>query len=643
MRAAIGILLGCCPGSVWAVHAFFDKLPEPPEQYRVTLEKSVMVPMRDGIRLSTDIYRPEGLTGPLPVIMIRTPYDKRPFRDYTLAQARGQQAKLRSDDPFIFAPRGYIVVVQDHRGRFESEGAFFPYARTDGLDGYDTVSWIVAQPWASGKVGTFGCSYLGESQHMLASHRHPNHTTAIALAGSSSAAPGGVYDFGFMRYGMLKLAGAIGWNELTLRRFGYGPPPGVDRQAWFQTEDSKWYAPSPLPTKTAEERLAALRTLPVQNVMTTLYGSQVPTAFEEWLQQGSDPGGEYWWVRQGIITESDRFDLPALHVNSWYDGTPASTLDLYRLFSKNAVSARARDNQFLIMAPSTHCQFDRMTRESIVGDRPMGDAQLNYRAIYLAWFDHWLRGADNGITSMPRVSSFVMGKDEWLTAASWPLPGTRDIRWYFSSGLRGANSRYGDGLLTKSVKRGGREDDTYVYDPLFPSPSVGGGMCCLGPEAKSGAIDQRTVELRNDVLVYTSPPLEEPVEVAGQARAELFVSSSAKDTDFIAKLIDVYPDGTAYLVHEGVIRARWREGFKQPVWFKPGEVVPITVHIEATHNYFGVGHRIRLDLSSSSFPVWERNLNTGGPNYSESVPVTATNGVHHSRLHPSALVLPVRQ
>jgi predicted acyl esterase len=373
MRALSVVLLLVLPGGAWAAHAFFDSLREPPERYRVALEKSAMVPMRDGISLSTDIYRPEGLEGPLPVILVRTPYDKRPFREYTEARARGREVRLRSDDPFVFASRGYIVLVQDHRGRFESEGEFFPYNRVDGQDGYDTVSWIVAQRWASGKVGTIGCSFHGETQHMLATQRHPNHTTAIAMSGSSSSAPGGVYNFGFMRYGMLKLAGSIGWNELTVRRFGYGPPAGVDRQAWFQSPESQWYAPGPLPTKTSQERLAALSTLPVRDVMTALYGSKVPSAFEEWLEQGSNPAGEYWWKRQGIVTDVDRFDVPALHINSWYDGTPQSTLDLFRLFSQNAVSARAQDNQFLIMAPSTHCQFDRMTRESVVGDRPLGD------------------------------------------------------------------------------------------------------------------------------------------------------------------------------------------------------------------------------------------------------------------------------
>jgi uncharacterized protein len=628
-----------------ATHAFFDALPEPPELYRVRLEKSVMVPMRDGVRLSSDIFRPEGLTGRLPVVMIRTPYDKRQWRVYTEARLGGTAGgSPRTEyDPYIFAARGYVVVVQDARGRFESEGEFFANDRIDGRDGYDTISWIVAQPWSSGKVGTVGCSYLGETQHRLASWRHPNHTVAIAMSGSSDPAPGGVYNFGFMRYGMLKLAAAAQWSELTAGPFGYGPPANVDRQAWFQSDAARWYATQPvLPQRTPQERLAALATLPVENVMRALFGSGVPTVFEEWLQMNDTPGADYWRVRQGLISATDRFDVPTLHINSWYDGTPESTLDLFRIFRQNAESARARDNQFLIMSASGHCQFDHMTRQSVIGDRPVGDAQLNYRAIYLAWLDHWLRDANNGITGMPRVSSFVLGKGSWRLASSWPIAGTHPVTWYLSSAERGANSRNGDGALAmRPVGQSGRAYDRYVYDPLFPSPSVGGGACCLGPEVKSGGVDQRSVELRNDVLVYTSAPLAQPLEVAGQARAELFVSSSARDTDFIAKLVDVYPDGTAYIVHEGVLRARWRNGFEHPAWLSAGEVVPISIVIEATHNYFPAGHRIRVDISSSSFPMWERNLNTGGPNYSESTPVVATNSIHHSRRYPAALILPV--
>lgn len=637
-------LLALPGGGARAAHAFFDRLPDPPEQYPVALEKSVMVPVRDGVRLSTDVYRPVGASGRLPVIMIRTPYDKKTLRAYTLARLQGAEATPRHQyDPYVFASRGYVVVVQDHRGRYESEGEFFRYPRTDGLDGYDTIDWIVAQPWASGKVGTIGCSYLGETQHMLASQRHPNHTTAIAMSGSSSAAPGGVTNFGFMRYGVLALAAATGWNEQTPGHFGYGPPPDVDRQRWFQSDVAQWFAPNPsLPQKTTQQRLAALSSLPVQDVMRVLHGAPVPSAFEEWFRMAADPGSEYWWVRQGVITDADRFDVPALHINSWYDGTPTSTLDLFRLFSQNAESRRARDNQFLIMSASLHCQFERMTRDSVVGDRPVGDAQLNYRAIYLGWFDHWLRGADNGITRMPRVSSFVLGQGDWKTSDAWPIAGTRPVNWYLSSGALGANSRHGDGALApQPADAGARPSDRYVYDPLFPSPSVGGAVCCVGPETRPGGIDQREVELRNDVLVYTSPPLAQALEIAGPVRAELFVSSSARDTDFIAKLVDVHPDGTAYILQEGVLRARWREGFEQPVWLSPGQVVPITIEIEATHNRFRAGHRIRLDVSSSSFPMWERNLNTGGPNYSERDPVVATNEIHHSARHPSALVLPV--
>ncbi len=342
-----------------------------------------------------------------------------------------------------------------------------------------------------------------------------------------------------------------------------------------------------------------------------------------------------------MIVDADRFNVPALHINSWYDGTPMSTLDLFRLFSQNADSARARDNQFLIMSASLHCEFEKMTRDSVIGDRPVGDAQLNYRAIYLNWFDHWLRGADNSITRMPHVSSFVLGKGDWKTAATWPIRGTRPMKWYLSSAERGADSRHGDGTLAMqpSDSAAGRATTTSMTHS-FRRPPLVAACAASGRRPGRGGIDQRGVELRNDVLVYSTTPLARPMEIAGPIRAELFVSSSAKDTDFIAKLVDVYPDGTAYILQEGVLRARWRKGFERPVWFSPDEVVPIKIEIEATHNYFPAGHRIRLDISSSSFPMWERNLNTGGPNYSESKPFIATNSIHHSKRYPSALILP---
>lgn len=634
-----------------AEHGFFDRLSVPAVGHEVRIEKSVMVPMRDGVQLSTDLYLPKDVEGVLPVVLMRTPYGKNVYRaalnsDAAAIEAGPVPKGNWSWEAVFLARHGYAVVVQDHRGRHESEGVFLPYPATDGRDGYDTISWIVRQPWSNGKVGTIGCSYLGETQHMLAARRHPNHTTAIAEAGSSSVGAGGVWNFGFTRYGVTELAAALNWNFGEAGHFSYGPPPGMDRQQWFRSDHARWYRPAPVMPSWQDpgfgERVQrALHTLPVIDAMQVLGEGPVPSAFENWIRHADEPRGVYW-SQQGLITESDRFDIPALHVNSWYDITPNSTLRLFEQFARNAESRQARDHQYLIMGAGTHCGHAQATRQAIVGDRPLGDAYLNFPAIYLAWFDYWLKGEANGITRMPKVSSFALGRNRWRTGATWPLAGVRPQKWFLSSD-GSANTRHGNGRLALHASRGGARFDAYRYDPTDPTPSVGGSICCTGPEVKSGGIDQREVELRKDVLVYSSAPLERAVEVAGAISAVLQVSSDAKDTDFVAKLVDVYPDGTAYIVQEGVLRARWRDGFASKVFMAPEQIYEVRIDLEATHNYFAAGHRIRLDISSSSFPRWDRNLNTGGSNYDEQRSVIANNRVHHlsgNRSYLQLFVLP---
>ena len=279
-------------------------------------------------------------------------------------------------------------------------------------------------------------------------------------------------------------------------------------------------------------------------------------------------------------------------------------------------------------------------KKTIVGERDLGDARKEFWRIYVDWFDHWLRGTDNGITEMPHVQYYLMGKNEWRNAQEWPLPETRFTDYYLHSDGQ-ANSRFGTGRLSAEPPEH-ESLDNYVYDPATPVPSLGGPVCCTGtPDAAAGAFDQREVEMRHDVLVYSTPPLEEGVEVTGPIEAVLYVSSSAKDTDFTAKLVDVYPDGTAYNVQEGILRARYREGLDRKVWMQPGEVYELRLDVHATSNYFGPGHRIRLQVSSSNFPRFDRNLNTGGNNYDETEWQIAQNTVHHSERYPSRIVLPV--
>lgn len=586
--------------------------------HTVTLQRSVLIPMRDGVRLSTDLYVPDGLPEPLPAILLRTPYDKRPYRQ-------------PPSDAYYFAGHGYVVAVQDHRGKFESEGEFFAYTSLDRLDGYDTVSWLAAQPWCNGAIGTYGCSYLGEVQSELAAMRHPNHRCAIPQSGAPYNG-GGTWGFGFRRYGALELAPAFSWCRRAGSKVTYQPPTHVDRQDWLQSPAADYFCPSADPPEV--DIMAHLRSLPLIDLMRR--AGSPPNDFEDWITHNrADP----YWEQQGNITTADRFDVPALHVNSWYDITPTQTLSLFNLYRTNAESQRARDHQYLIMSPMNHCRSETAGEHTFIGARDVGDARLDYYGIYLRWFDYWLKGINNGITAMPKAQLYVMGRNAWRGEAEWPLARTQWTSYYLHSAGR-ANSRFGDGLLSSEAPAA-EPPDTFIYDPRYPVLTVGGPICCTGGSVPEGGYDQSEVETRHDVLVYTSPPLPDGLEVTGPLDLVLYVSSTAPDTDITAKLVDVYPDGTAFNVQEGILRLRHREGLDRCVWIEPSAIYEIHIDLEATANYFAPGHRLRLEVSSSNFPRWDRNLNTGGNNYDEIESMTATTTIHHSSAHPSHLILPV--
>lgn len=580
--------------------------------HAVRLEPSVRIPMRDGALLSTDLYFPEGLTGRLPVILMRTPYNKRPH------QRAGSEARW-------FTTHGYVVAVQDKRGKFESEGRY-TISAADREDGYDSVDWLARQPWSNGRIGTYGCSYLGENQIQLAATRHPNHAAAIAKAA------GGIMRYaGVLNGGAVELAAAVGWFSRNGSKVHFQATPG--------TPDSLFVRAAPFfnlaPRIENFDFRAAWNTLPL--IESLRRAGTPPSDFDEFV---SHPPGDPWWGGFGYITERDRFDVPTLHVNSWYDYGVAETLALFNLFRTNAESARGRDHQFAIISPTAHCASEGATKRTVVGTREVGDARLDYSRIYLDWFDYWLKGAANDVVGRPRLALYLMGRNEWRQHAEWPLRNTRFERWYLHSGGR-ANSLHGDGRLSPAAP-GRQPPDRFVYDPRNPVPSLGGPVCCTGtPDAPAGAFDQTPVEIRQDVLVYTSEPLATGVELTGPIEAVLYVSSDAPDTDFTVKLVDVYPDGTAYNVQEGILRARYRNGFDRPTRMRPGEIYEVRVNVHATSNYFGPGHRIRVEVSSSNFPRFDRNLNTGGNNFDESRPAIATNTIHHSSTHPSHIVLPV--
>ncbi len=601
---------------------FLDFAPLQP-QFEVRRVPSRQVPMRDGVRLSTDLYFPVGAPNRAPVILIRTPYDK------------SQLVGSRTVE--MFASQGFVVAVQDHRGKYESEGEFFAYPDTDRQDGYDTVEWLVNQSWSSGKIGTYGCSYLGEVQYELAAMRHPNHIAAIPQSGASPYDQGHWWGFGFRSAGAFELAAALAWNRMAASKVHYGPPPHVDREAWFASEAAAYF--STRPNVPEIDLMAVLKSLPVVDMIDK--AKSPPTEFANWVSHERD---DPYWDRQGRVTEDDRFDLPALHVNSWYDPLTRGSFDMVDLFKRHSLSARSRNNQVLIMLPTSHCRSESATAQIIVGERNMGDARLAYERIYLSWFRHWLMGGqfsenDIQVEALPPFILYVMGKNRWRTAHSWPIEGTSFRTYYFDSGGK-ANSRYGDGVLTESVP-GDSPPDHYSYDPEVPTPARGGSICCTGGAVPEGAVDQRPLEVRSDLLAYTTAPLKSGLEVTGPIHARLYVSSDAPDTDFVVKLTDVAPDGTSYIIQEGIMRARYRQGYDSQVMMADGELYEIEVDLQATSNWFAPGHRIRVLVASANFPRWDRNLNTGGKNWDESEGIVANNTIHHSAQYPSHIVLPV--
>ena len=592
--------------------------PEPENDYR--LEKSRMVPMRDGVRLATDLYFPDVEDEQFPVVLIRTPYDKNVMRDNP------------DGDAHMFASHGFVVATQDSRGKFESEGIYSPPAGHEAEDGFDTVDWIARQPWSNGRVGMHGCSYPAEVQAATAPLKHPNLTTMIPRNGPMIGAANGRYRYwsGF-KGGVLDFAASFPWYFETGVKYSFKPPPGLPDDVLDRIREFYDPTPSRLP-EPDWERL--VWTLPLTDIMNK--AGSLPNDFLELVTR--DFGDPWWHDTMGYYDGTETVAVSALHVSSWYDISVDETIYEHHYFRDNATTEAAANGQFLILAPSTHCAYEQATERTLVGDRDIGDARLDFYRIYLDWFDYWLKGIDNGLMDVPRVRYYTMGRNEWRSADQWPLPEVQYTNYYLRSGGE-ANSRHGDGWL--STEPPGEEPaDFFVYDPGNPVPSTGGPRGTSWG-TKAGAVDQGRVESRHDVLVYTTPPLEEGIELTGPITAILYVSSSARDTDFTVKLVDVYPDGTAYNIQGSILRARYREGFTDQVWMEEGGVYELRIDVDATSNWFPPGHRIRVQVSSSNFPLYERNMNTGGNNFDEVEWVVAENTVHHSAEYPSHLILPV--
>jgi hypothetical protein len=592
------------------------------------VDRNVFIPMRDGVRLATDIYTPR-TGGPYPIVLVRTPYGK----------DRGMGAsEFRLSLVQFLVDKGYAVAIQDKRGRFRSEGEYV-VSGGDAEDGYDTIDWLSKRSWSNGRIGAIGCSYEGDTQIFMAQTRHPALKAIIPMAaGSSVGSLRGQYRyFGVRAGGAVDWAGAIGWFAENGQKHAPRLPANLPHEE-FNLLAEQWQ----ILQKIANfDYPRAWRHLPMKDALKSLGVAR--TDFEDNIAR---PLTDPYWSRLPYMTEAYRSDVPALHINSWYDfGVPMTMLQFDHM-RRTSISQLARDNQFAIISPHTHCSFERAASDkTMVGERDMGDTRLDYRNLYVTWFDAWLKNdaaARRKIREWPRIRYFAMGRNRWDAAPDWPLPGTSRLPLYLGSTI-GANSIFGDGRLLRSpTPAAARSRDEYVYDPDNPVPSRGGAMCCTGSvDATPGAMDQRVVEARQDVLVYDSEQLASDVNVTGDVSLILYVSSSAVDTDFTAKLVDVYPDGRAFNILEAILRARHREGLDREVWMETGKVYRVEIPLGATSNVFGKGHRIRLEVSSSNFPRFDRNLNLGGDNAAQVRWAVARNAVHYGPQFQSRLILPV--
>jgi len=584
------------------------------------VDMAVMAPMRDGVGLATNVYRPKSASGALPTILWKTPYNELAYNARTTRNA------------LTWVSRGYAFVVQNERGRYFSGGDYeiLGYPQTDG---YDALSWIAAQPWSNGKVGTLGCSSSAEWQLALAAQNHPAHAAMVPQASGAGIGKVGRFQEQGNWY-----TGGVPRNLFFVWLYGVDNPLRAQVPAAMDDATrARIVRYNDLdPAKPEVSWPSQIRHLPVSEMLKDL--GEPPATFEQFIARTpADPA----WRDGGLYHDDMGWGVPALWFNSWYDVSIGPNMELFNHARSTTTDREAATNQYAVVGPNTHCAFAGLGSDYVSGDRNLGDASFDSDALVHAWFDRWLKGEETAFASdMPHVQYFNMGENVWRSSSQWPPAEVKTIRMYFRSGGL-ANSLNGDGRLSLEQPPAGERPDRYVYDPMNPTQTIGGGDCCNGGLVTAGAFDQRPVEARNDVLVYTSEPLTEPVQVTGFVEAVLKVSSSAVDTDFAVKLVDVGPDGVAYILGDTIMRARYRAGYDSPVALVPGEVATVRPTPITISNTFQPGHRIRVEISSSNFPKFVRNLNTGGANESETRSIVANNAVHHDGADASYIELPV--
>jgi putative CocE/NonD family hydrolase len=550
-------------------------------QFDVDVQVDLKVPMRDGVALSADVYRPIG-GGAFPTLLCRTPYDNQGLNYVAWA--------------LDFVAHGYAVVLQDCRGRYDSDGTWDPYV-CEIEDGFDTQQWVGAQAWCNGRVGTFGISYVGFTQLLPAALRSPYVQALVPTANQED-------NFGHMYYdGVMQLQNVVNWGRLGNRNLQNVPFSYVDMHRLY-------------------------RHLPLSSA---LDGVSPRPQYRFFL---SHPTFDEYWKSYSLKSRYTEIDTPAMFLTGWYDNLVHEQFKCFKGFSTSARSERTRTLTKLVVGPWMH--------SGIGSAEPFGDidftetARVDIPALHRRWYDRRLKDEPNGIDEEPPLKLFVMGRNVWRFEGEWPLARTQFTPYYLHSGGR-ANSRSGDGQLSR-VAPGDEAADAFAYDPDDPVPTVGGQS--MFPE-NTGPRDRQQLEDRADVLVYTTPGLTEDVEVTGPIQLTLYAESSAVDTDFTATLVDVYPSGVAINICDGITRARFRESVEQPTPIEPGRVYEYAITLWETSNVFLAGHAIRLEVSSSNFPRFDRNLNSGEELATGTHITVAHQRVLHSAQYPSHLTLPI--
>ena len=598
------------------------------------IDRKVMVPMRDGTRVQADIYRPKDNSAHYPTIFSRTPYNFN-WWDVRLGAPRDMTTVLEA------VKRGYAYVIMNERGHFFSEGNY-DILGPPLTDGEDAIKYLTTRPWSDGKLGTIGCSSTAEWQPAVAAQNVPGFTTMIAQGfGAGVGRVGPYYEQGnWYRGGAVQLL-FIAWLYGEQNQVRPMFPANTSQEDLIRASKSFDLAQQSPRVDWSQ----ALRHLPVKDIMKAvdgpkgIFADKMPNATGGAMieRTPNDPA----WYKGGLFHDNMKINIPGFWFMSWYDVSVGPNLALYNHVRKTARPEIA-DQQYAVIAPTLHCSYTRATENTVVGQRSVGDARLDYSALTWGWFDYFLKGKREGndITKWPKVRYFTMGSNKWQSSESWPPAGAEPMTFYLSSGGN-ANSLKGDGLLT-SASPATDSPDSFTYDPMNPVPSYGGNVCCTGNAVQGGSFDQTKMEERNDILVYTTEPLKEGFELSGPIDVTLYVSSSAKDTDFTVKLIDVDENGKAWNLDETIQRMRYRDGYTRPLaWMEPNKVYKFSFQPMTTSNYFAAGHRIRIEISSSNFPRFDRNMNTGGDNFSETKGVIATNAVHHSKQYPSSVTISV--